>query len=263
MNIQAPPDSGSLFHNYKGYFSLVLLALVDHQYKFTFIDVGEYGSNSDSSIFRSSNFGTRYLQGDLDVPPPKALPNFPNQGTLPHCIVGDEAFPLRMDLMRPYPRSNRAALPQDELVFNYRLSRARRIVENAFGILAQRFRIFNRRMQLSEHNGEIVIKVPVLCIIFSQKICPLQPLWQGWTLTRSHICGGMEQCNQLTTCMDITQHKMPFMWGISTRGTSTAGQVVFGKHFHHTGIVQSSRSEIHRNSTKFLTRTVHTYVRVW
>ena len=148
INIQAPPDSGSLFHNYKGYFSLVLLALVDHQYKFTFIDVGEYGSNSDSSIFRSSNFGTRYLQGDLDIPPPKPLPNFPNQGALPHCIVGDEAFPLHMDLMRPYPRSNRAALPQDELVFNYILSRARRIVENALGMLAQRFRMFNRRMQL-------------------------------------------------------------------------------------------------------------------
>ena len=158
INIQAPPDSASLFHNYKGFFSLVLLALVDHQYKFTFIDVGEYGSNSDSSIFRSSHFGTRFLQGDLDVPAPKPLPNFPNQGALPHCIVGDEAFPLCMDLMRPYPRSNRATLPQEELVFNYRLSRARRIVENAFGMLAQRFRIFNRRMQLSEHNGEVIIK---------------------------------------------------------------------------------------------------------
>ena len=86
------------------------------------------------------------------------MPNFPNQGALPHCIVGDEAFPLCMDLMRPYPRSNRVALPQDELVFNYRLSRARRIVENAFGMLAQRFRIFNRRTQLSEYNAEIVIK---------------------------------------------------------------------------------------------------------
>ena len=121
------------------------MALVDHQYKFTYIDVGEYGSNSDSNVFRNSNLGTRFMQGHLDVPAPKALPNFPNMGDLPHCLVGDEAFPLRMDLMRPYPRAARAALPQDQLVFNYRLSRARRIVENTFGILAQRFRIYNKR----------------------------------------------------------------------------------------------------------------------
>ena len=139
--IQSPPNSGSLYYNYKGYFSLVLMALVDHQYKFTYIDVGEYGSNSD-----------------LDVPAPKALPNFPNMGDLPHCLVGDEAFPLRMDLMRPYPRAARAVLPQEQLVFNYRLSRARRIVENTFGILAQRFRIYNKRMQLSDYNADIIIK---------------------------------------------------------------------------------------------------------
>ena len=80
----------------------MLMALVDHQYKFTYIDVGEYGSNCGSNVFRNSNLGTRFMQGDLDIPP-KALPNFPNMGELPHCIVGDEAFPLRMDLMRPYP----------------------------------------------------------------------------------------------------------------------------------------------------------------
>ena len=156
--IQSPPNSGSLYYNYKGYFSLVLMALVDHQYKFTYIGVGEYGSNSDSNVFRNSNMGTRFMQGHLDIPAPKALPNFPNMGDLPHCLVGDEAFPLRMDLMRPYPRAARAALPQDQLVFNYRLSRARRIVENTFGVLAQRFRIYNKRMQLSDYNADIIIK---------------------------------------------------------------------------------------------------------
>ena len=133
------------------------MALVDHQYKFTYIDVGEYGSNSDSNVFRNSNLGTRFMQGHLDVPAPKALPNFPNMGDLPHCLVWDEAFSIRMDLMRPYPRAARAALPQDQLVFNYRLSRAR-IVENTFGILAERFRINNKRMQLSDYNADIIIK---------------------------------------------------------------------------------------------------------
>ena len=107
---------------------------------------------------------------------PKALPNFLNMGDLPHCLVGDEAFPLRMDLMRPYPRAARAALPQDQLVFNYRLSRARRIVENTFGILAQRFRIYNKRMQLSDYNADIIIKATCTLHNFLTENIPIRAI---------------------------------------------------------------------------------------
>ena len=76
------------------------MALVDHQYKFTYIDVGEYGSNSDSNVFRNLNLGTRFMQGHLDVLAPKALPNFPNMGDLPHCLdlmrLGDEAVSIQL-----------------------------------------------------------------------------------------------------------------------------------------------------------------------
>ena len=81
--IQSPPNSGSMYYNYKGYFSLVLMALVDHQYKFTYIDVGEYGSNCDSNVFRNSNLGTRFMQGDLDIPPQKPSPISPTWGNSP------------------------------------------------------------------------------------------------------------------------------------------------------------------------------------
>ena len=161
--IQAPNNSGSMFYNYKGTFSVVLMGLVDADYKFTHVDIGDYGSNSDGGIFKNSKFGQAFMNNKLGIPGPKTLDNWPEGAVLPHCIVADEAFPLRCDLMRPYPRTNnRQTLPEDQKLFNYRLSRTRRIVENAFGILAQRWRIFNRRINLLPKNVNRVVKACVV-----------------------------------------------------------------------------------------------------
>ena len=138
---------------------VVLMALVDHAYKFIFVDVGNYGSNSDLGIFKHSDFGLKFMAEDLQIPDRKMLPGFPQAGLLPHCIVQDEAFPLRPDLMKPFPRGMRGnKLPEDQLVFNYRLSHACRISENAFGILVQKWRVFDRWMYLSDENAIKVIQ---------------------------------------------------------------------------------------------------------
>lgn len=72
---------------------------------------------------------------------PAANPLTPNSEPLPHVIVADEAFPLKPFLMRPYSK-NDVRNNEPNKIFNYRLSRARRIVENAFGILRSRWRVF-------------------------------------------------------------------------------------------------------------------------
>ena len=70
----------------------------------------------------------------------------------PNYMVGDEIFGLKLYLMRPYPGQRNARLPQDEAVFNYRLSRTRRVIENAFGILVARWRLFKSPIRASaEH----------------------------------------------------------------------------------------------------------------
>ena len=145
------------------------MALVDVDYRFIFIDIGIYGSNGDSGIFKNSALGVAFGAKMLDVPPPKRLPGYPEGGALPHCFMADEAFPLRMDLMRPYPHGKKKdRLPYDKSIFNYRLSRARRIVENAFGILAQRFRVFDRRLQIYDHN---VIKIVNATCVLHNYLC--------------------------------------------------------------------------------------------
>lgn len=141
--IKAPASSGSLYYNYKGSFSMVLMALVDANLRFISIDVGAYGRRSDGGIFSNSNLGKSVLDYSINFPEDAPLPGAPHLGPMPYVIVGDEAFPLQKNLMRPFPGRG---CPREQMIFNYRLSRARRIVENAFGILASRWRVFHTKI---------------------------------------------------------------------------------------------------------------------
>ncbi|XP_023717693.1 protein ALP1-like [Cryptotermes secundus] len=154
MLIQAPPHSGSQYFCYKKVFSIALSALVDASYKFIFIDVGAYGTNSDSSIFKRSALGTGLENNTLNIPTEKQLPG--SNTTLPHVIVGDEAFPLRTYLMTPFSR-DQARGNEERKVFNYRLSQVRNVSENSFGILVRKFRIFEHRLSLSHEHANCVI----------------------------------------------------------------------------------------------------------
>lgn len=158
--IQAPPHSGSNYFCYKKHFSTVLLALVDANYKFIVVDIGAFGKNSDASILRNSNLGKGLQNGTLNIPSPKILPG--GNDVLPHVIIGDEAFPLCTNLMRPYSRDD-AQRNEEKKVFNYRLSRARNTVENTFGILARKFRIFERKLSMSQEH--IVSVVMATCCL--------------------------------------------------------------------------------------------------
>jgi hypothetical protein len=91
--IQAPHNSGSLLFNHKKIFSVVLLAVVDANYKFTIIDdLGGYGKSNDGGLFTRSILGKSLEANKLNVSNSKPPPN--SEEPLPFVIVGDEAFPL-------------------------------------------------------------------------------------------------------------------------------------------------------------------------
>lgn len=75
---------------------------------------------------------------------------------MPYIIVGDEAFPFKKYFLRPYPGSQ---IQEDnsKRIFNYRLSRARRVFKNVFRILSQKFQIYNRRLKLKPENADKII----------------------------------------------------------------------------------------------------------
>ncbi len=142
--IQQPSYSGSEFFNYKHFFSVLLLALVDANYKFIYVDVGAAGRAGDAGVYGESSLKKALESQSLDLPPPVFLQGKEDCEVHFH-IVGDDAFPLSKNMMKPYPHRN---LERQRRIFNYRLSRARRVVENAFGILAHRWRVFLTPMKI-------------------------------------------------------------------------------------------------------------------
>ena len=116
------------------------MAISDAHYVFhTLVDIGSYGSNNDSGVFRNSKMGEAFFNEKMKLPDPKPIAQSQLPEKIPYYPVGDEAFPLQPWLLRPYPGKN---ILEEEVIFNYRLSRARLVIENAFGILAARWRIF-------------------------------------------------------------------------------------------------------------------------
>ena len=154
--IKKPSNSGSLYHNYKGYFSIPMLALVDADYKFQWVEFGGIGHMSDAQIFLETDLRQDLEDGSINRPAPCLLTDDPEDTTdVPYYIISDDAFALKDYCMKPYSRHS---MSPKELIFNYRLSRARRVVENAFGLLAQRFRVMLSTCELIPENARTVMK---------------------------------------------------------------------------------------------------------
>lgn len=149
--LQAFSNAGSMYYNYKGTHSIVLMAVCDAHYNFTMVDVGAEGRNSDGGVLQASDMGIRISNGSIEFPEDIRLRHWPEGPTLPHLLVGDEAFPLTQRIMRPFPGRSGGRMPLSEAIYNYRLSRARGCIENAFGIMASRFRLLRKPILASEN----------------------------------------------------------------------------------------------------------------
>ena len=131
-----------------------MLALVDGQYKFRWVDVGTAGSFSDAQIFN-----TCHLKRKIDDGFPDPAPITQGSRDVPYFILADDAFALKTWLMKPY---GRRMLTREERIANYRISRGRRVVENAFGILVSRFRVMMTTIELPP---ETVRDVVMTCVV--------------------------------------------------------------------------------------------------
>jgi hypothetical protein len=112
--------------------------------------------NSTIKITKNSQFGKALDKFKLNLPEESSLPR--SNIKMPYFFMGYDAFPLGKHLMKP---CKGAHLDLHKSVFNYRLSRARRVIENTFGILVSRFRIFTRTITSSPSTVDSIIKATV------------------------------------------------------------------------------------------------------
>ena len=143
VSVRCPVGSGSQFFSYKKTFSTILFAIADAHYRFLYIDVGTNGRVKDAPVFSKSTFCEALEHGSLHLP----------SGAV---FVEDDAFPLRPDLLKPFSRCG--PLNRTQKIFNCRLSRARRCVENAFGLLVARFRIFEKPLPVALPTAEKIVR---------------------------------------------------------------------------------------------------------
>ena len=156
IRIRCPANGGSKFCNCKGYHSIVLLALVDANHRFTWVQVGAPVAASDAQLWNESTLRDAVFANSIDISQQEPLPVL--KRPVPYFIIGDNAFAHNEWMMKSFAA---APLEQDEWVFNHRLSHGRRCVENAFGILANRWGCLLTTLHQEPQNVEIMVNARI------------------------------------------------------------------------------------------------------
>lgn len=133
---------------------MVLMAVCDADYKFIYIDVGAMGQCSDGGVWKRCSLYADMNDDNnpLQIPPPDVIGGMEEPTS--YYLVGDDAFPLSTNLMKPY---GGGGLSKKQRIYNYRLCRGRRIIENTFGIMCTKFQIFHKAIRMMPLGVERVI----------------------------------------------------------------------------------------------------------
>ena len=102
LPIKRPPGGAQAikeYHNFKNFYSVILLALVDAKYRFIWASLSAPKNAHDSTLFQSTSLWSNIVSGDVLS---EAAAKTNDDIVIPPLIVGDGAFPMRSFLLKPY-----------------------------------------------------------------------------------------------------------------------------------------------------------------
>ncbi|XP_046672970.1 protein ALP1-like isoform X2 [Homalodisca vitripennis] len=158
VRIISPPHSGTMFYNYKKFYSIALQGVCDAQYRFSMIDVGGFGKQNDGATLAASDMYLKIKNNQLNIPDDSYLPGTYVKTSL--VFLGDEAYPLSLRLLTPYPADN---LTMEKTAYNFRHSRARKTIECTFGILYSKWRILSKSIEAKHETADHIVKA--VCVL--------------------------------------------------------------------------------------------------
>lgn len=113
--------------------------------------------NSDGGIFNECEIGINLNNNGLNLT--EEQKNLPGSNLKTYTyFVADDAFKLSKNIMKPYSSKD---LTYKQKIFNYRISRARRTVESAFGIFSQKWRIFQTAISMLPETADLIVTASV------------------------------------------------------------------------------------------------------
>lgn len=132
---------------------ILLLTFIDSDYRFLFADIDYPGLISDSGMLQNNLLLQKNSSNSLNLP--LACPLMPGKNiNVPYVFVGDEAFALSYHVMRPFPEQDLSS--SVEKIFNKKLSSARLVVENVFGVFSSVFRVFQKSIAIDVENVKLI-----------------------------------------------------------------------------------------------------------
>ncbi|XP_053948833.1 uncharacterized protein LOC128857212 [Anastrepha ludens] len=191
IEIEPNKEDAVDYCNSKGWYSVVLFASCDYNSKFTYIHIGSSGRNNDSYIFETSSLKKFHENANIFQQNIKHIEGV----NVPVVLIGDSAFRLSRYLIKPFPYSPNQ--PVVEKYFNYRLSRCRRVVRNAFGQLKARFRKIGGKLQVAPKNVNTIIHA--CCILHNFLKAENDELPSTWMHDAAEVASAPYQPNHTTT----------------------------------------------------------------
>ena len=146
-----------IFYNYKKFHSINIMAAMDANSKFIWLNIGTNGAAGDAQIWNNSDLKLGMSTDRLHFPQPEHFPG--DTADIPSFFIGDDTFALEEFIMKPYGHQN---LMHEERIFNHRLSLARLLVETAFDIMSMCFQVLTTTMR---HRPEIASLITSTCCV--------------------------------------------------------------------------------------------------